>query len=62
MTTYMEKMKARGAVVRYIKPLWLIEEEKRLSSQIRELDSSEGVSVARKLVESGEYGKKTVLG
>ncbi|CAK9102021.1 unnamed protein product [Durusdinium trenchii] len=37
MTTYMEKMKARGAIVRYIKPLWLIEEEKRLQTQLREL-------------------------
>lgn len=37
MTTYMEKMKARGAIVRYIKPLWLIEEEKRLQTQLLEL-------------------------
>ncbi|CAE7355660.1 mrpl10, partial [Symbiodinium sp. CCMP2456] len=37
MVTYLEKMKARGCHVRYIKPLWLIEEEKRLQSQLREL-------------------------
>merc|ERR1712008_533216 len=34
MVHYLEKMKARGAVVRYIKPLWLIEEERRLATQL----------------------------
>lgn len=62
MTTYMEKMKARGAIVRYIKPLWLIEEEKRLQTQLRELQGEDGVQVARKMVESREYVKKTILG
>merc|ERR1712137_1148229 len=38
MVHYLEKMKARGAQVRYIKPLWLIEEERRLQTQLRELD------------------------
>ncbi|CAK9101850.1 unnamed protein product [Durusdinium trenchii] len=62
MTTYMEKMKARGAIVRYIKPLWLIEEEKRLQTQLRELRGEDGAAVARRLVESGESVKKTTLG
>ncbi|CAJ1403456.1 unnamed protein product [Effrenium voratum] len=62
MTTYMEKMKARGALVKYIKPLWLIEEEKRLQTQLRELQGEDGAAIARKLVESGEYLKKTTLG
>ncbi|CAE7883585.1 rplO, partial [Symbiodinium necroappetens] len=62
MVTYLEKMKARGCHVRYIKPLWLIEEEKRLQSQLRELKTEDAASTARKLVESGEYLQKTTLG
>merc|ERR1719329_586029 len=46
---YLEKMKARGAQVRYIKPLWLIEEEKRLQTQLRELQSSDEGTAAETL-------------
>lgn len=49
MVTYMEKMKARGAVARYIKPLWLIEEERRLQTQLRELQGEEGLALAERL-------------
>merc|ERR1712083_1006894 len=42
MVHYLEKMKARGALVRYIKPLWLLEEERRLQTQLRELEGDEG--------------------
>ncbi|CAD7966355.1 unnamed protein product [Amoebophrya sp. A120] len=33
---YLEKMKARGCIVRYIKPLWLIREEQRVKSELQE--------------------------
>jgi large subunit ribosomal protein L15 len=36
MVHYLEKMRARGCQVRYIRPLWLIEEEKRVKSLLRE--------------------------
>merc|ERR1719343_594844 len=54
MVTYMEKMKARGATVRYIKPLWLIEEERRLQTQLRELRGEEGHVVAERLARANE--------
>ena len=34
MVHYLEKLRARGALVRYIKPLWLINEEKRVKTLI----------------------------
>lgn len=46
MVHYLEKMKARGATVRYIKPLWLIEEERRLQTQLRELQDEDGAGAA----------------
>lgn len=46
MVHYLEKMKARGALVRYVKPLWLIEEERRLQAQLRELQGEESTAVA----------------
>jgi len=54
MVHYLEKMKARGALVRYIKPLWLIEEERRLQTQLRELQGQDGHIVAEKLARTGE--------
>ncbi|CAD7931407.1 unnamed protein product [Amoebophrya sp. A25] len=35
-THYLEKMRARGCLVRYIKPLWLIREEQRIKMDLRE--------------------------
>ena len=35
MVHYLEKLKARGANVRYVKPLWLIEEEKKVRDLLR---------------------------
>ena len=33
---YLEKMRARGARVRYLKPLWLLEEERRAQTELAE--------------------------
>merc|ERR1712050_348717 len=55
MVHYLEKMKARGAMVRYIKPLWLIEEERRLQTQLRELDGDEGKDVAEQMARANEF-------
>jgi len=49
MVHYLEKMKARGAMVRYIKPLWLIEEERRLQTQLRELQGQDGDAMAERM-------------
>merc|ERR1712048_1162633 len=49
MVHYMEQMKARGALVRYIKPLWLIEEERRLQTQLRELQGEDGNEAAERM-------------
>lgn len=54
MVHYLEKMKARGALVRYIKPLWLIEEERRLQTQLRELDGDNGNEVAQRMARANE--------
>lgn len=55
MVHYLEKMKARGALVRYIKPLWLIEEERRLQTQLRELRGENAVHAAESMARSGEH-------
>merc|ERR1712050_90394 len=55
MVHYMEKMKARGAIVRYIKPLWLIEEERRLQTQLRELEGDDGKDVAEQMARADEF-------
>jgi len=39
MVHYLEKLRARGARVKYIKPLWLIQEEKRVKDLINETNS-----------------------
>lgn len=44
MVHYLEKMRARGANVRYIRPLWLLKEEQRLKSELAELDTEESLS------------------
>ncbi|CAK0885799.1 unnamed protein product, partial [Prorocentrum cordatum] len=54
MVHYLEKMKGRGAQVRYIKPLWLIEEERRLQTQLRELQSEGGHLAAERLARANE--------
>mmetsp|Transcript_37757 Transcript_37757/g.95661 ORF Transcript_37757/g.95661 Transcript_37757/m.95661 type:complete len:338 (+) Transcript_37757:130-1143(+) len=54
MVSYMEKMKAKGAIVRYIKPMWLIEEERRLQAQLRELRGEDGHIVAERLARADE--------
>ncbi|KAF8819010.1 putative ribosomal protein L15 [Cardiosporidium cionae] len=36
---FLEKMRARGCAVRYIKPLWLIEEEQRMKAQLMEQEA-----------------------
>lgn len=46
MVHYLEKLRARGARVRYVKPLWLIEEEKRVKDLIRECDAETMKSAA----------------
>lgn len=51
---YLEKMKARGALVRYIKPLWLIEEERRLQTQLRELDGETANEAAERMARANE--------
>merc|ERR1712087_1027323 len=54
MVHYLEKMKARGALVRYVKPLWLIEEERRLQTQLRELQGEDGHQAAEALARTDE--------
>jgi len=54
MASYLEKMKAKGAKVRYIKPLWLIEEERRLQTQLRELKGQDGHLVAERIARENE--------
>jgi len=54
MVHYLEKMKARGAMVRYIKPLWLIDEERRLQTQLRELQGEDGNEVAERMARVNE--------
>eukprot|EP00747_Dinoflagellata_sp_TGD_P169004 gnl/TRDRNA2_/TRDRNA2_196792_c0_seq1.p1 gnl/TRDRNA2_/TRDRNA2_196792_c0~~gnl/TRDRNA2_/TRDRNA2_196792_c0_seq1.p1 ORF type:complete len:332 (-),score=33.89 gnl/TRDRNA2_/TRDRNA2_196792_c0_seq1:71-1066(-) len=54
MVHYLEKYKARGAQVRYIKPLWLIDEERRLQKNIRELQGEDGNAVAERMTRENE--------
>merc|ERR1712107_128850 len=54
MVHYLEKMKARGAMVRYIKPLWLLEEERRLQTQLRELECDEGHELVERLARAND--------
>merc|ERR1712139_14799 len=54
MVHYLEKMKARGAEVRYIKPLWLIEEERRLQTQLRELEGDDGHELVERLARAND--------
>lgn len=56
MVSLLEKMKARGAIVRYIKPLWLIEEERRLQTQLRELEGEGGGAALERLARAGGPG------
>lgn len=54
MVHYLEKMKARGALVRYVKPLWLLEEERRLQTQLRELEGEGGGDLAERLAREND--------
>eukprot|EP00811_Abedinium_folium_P003766 NODE_13463_length_1164_cov_7.436837.p1 GENE.NODE_13463_length_1164_cov_7.436837~~NODE_13463_length_1164_cov_7.436837.p1 ORF type:complete len:166 (+),score=41.33 NODE_13463_length_1164_cov_7.436837:209-706(+) len=54
MVHLMEKQKARGAIVRYIKPLWLIEEERRLQTQLRELRAEGGEEKLEEITRANE--------
>lgn len=40
MIHFLEKMRSRGCLVKYIKPLWLIEEEKRIINEMTEVEES----------------------
>ena len=44
MISYLEKLRARGAQVRYIRPLWLIEEERRVKQTLREQDAEKKIA------------------
>lgn len=39
MVHYLEKMRARGCNVVYIKPLWLIKEEKKIAAEMSEIEA-----------------------
>jgi large subunit ribosomal protein L15 len=52
MVHYLEKMRARGARVRYIKPMWLLEEEKRMQMELRELAAEERLDPNEDTLES----------
>lgn len=41
---FLEKMKSRGCIVKYIKPLWLIEEEKRIINELTEIEECSKLS------------------
>eukprot|EP00932_Pfiesteria_piscicida_P016942 SRR837773.3848.p1 GENE.SRR837773.3848~~SRR837773.3848.p1 ORF type:complete len:273 (-),score=62.85 SRR837773.3848:215-985(-) len=56
MVHAMEKLKAKGAIVRYIKPLWLIEEERRLQTQLRELRGEDGHLLAESMAREDDPG------
>mmetsp|Transcript_11437 Transcript_11437/g.25930 ORF Transcript_11437/g.25930 Transcript_11437/m.25930 type:complete len:349 (+) Transcript_11437:84-1130(+) len=58
MVSYLEKYKRKGALVRYVKPLWLIEEERRLQTELRELrneESEEGIALLKKLTQANDH-------
>jgi large subunit ribosomal protein L15 len=44
MVHYLEKLRARGAKVRYIKPLWLLQEEKRVKDLMTEAEAETAAS------------------
>lgn len=41
IVTYLEKMRARGCLVNYIKPMWLIEDEQAMKTELREEEAIE---------------------
>ncbi|SCM07203.1 mitochondrial ribosomal protein L15 precursor, putative [Plasmodium chabaudi adami] len=41
---FLEKMRSRGCIVKYIKPLWLIEEEKRIINELTEIEECSKLS------------------
>lgn len=47
MVHYLEKLKARGARVRYIKPLWLLEEEKRVKDLMLEAEAEKSAATSQ---------------
>ncbi|SBT72191.1 mitochondrial ribosomal protein L15 precursor, putative [Plasmodium malariae] len=44
MIHFLEKMRSKGCIVKYIKPLWLIEEEKRIINELTEIEESSKLS------------------
>eukprot|EP00386_Alphamonas_edax_P004141 GDKI01013008.1.p1 GENE.GDKI01013008.1~~GDKI01013008.1.p1 ORF type:complete len:456 (-),score=55.31 GDKI01013008.1:38-1405(-) len=47
MVHFLEKMRARGCKVKYIKPLWLIQEEQRVKTELAEFDAETAVAEGR---------------
>ena len=43
MVHYLEKMRMRGALVRYVRPDWLIKEEQRVKTILREREAEMGM-------------------
>ncbi|SBT45142.1 mitochondrial ribosomal protein L15 precursor, putative [Plasmodium ovale wallikeri] len=44
MIHFLEKMRSKGCIVKYIKPLWLIEEERRIINELTELEECSKLS------------------
>eukprot|EP01066_Platyproteum_vivax_P015693 Platyproteum_vivax@DN6904_c0_g1_i1.p1 len=50
MVNFLEKMRVRGANVRYIKPLWLLQEEERVQTELAEFKAEQQVAEGAKYV------------
>ncbi|KFG47002.1 putative ribosomal protein L15 [Toxoplasma gondii p89] len=53
MVHYLEKMRARGCVVKYVKPQWLIDEEKSLKTELAEFEA-EALIAKGEAIERGD--------
>ncbi|CRG95801.1 mitochondrial ribosomal protein L15 precursor, putative [Plasmodium gallinaceum] len=53
MIHFLERMRSKGCIVKYIKPLWLIEEEKRIINELTEMEEN------AKLCEEFDENKNT---
>ncbi|CBZ50343.1 putative ribosomal protein L15 [Neospora caninum Liverpool] len=53
MVHYLEKMRARGCVVKYVKPQWLIDEEKSLKTELAEFEA-EALIAKGQAIERGD--------
>eukprot|EP00922_Rhytidocystis_sp_ex-Travisia-forbesii_P029800 GHVS01043692.1.p1 GENE.GHVS01043692.1~~GHVS01043692.1.p1 ORF type:complete len:361 (+),score=33.67 GHVS01043692.1:3-1085(+) len=54
MVHYLEKMRARGCVVRYIQPQWLVDEEKRLRTELYEYEAEHAIAEGAPLTKTVE--------